>query len=430
MKGVKYMWRFFIYSLIGVIFFFVPISIYGQSTIMIDHIVQWITLLVKPVLPYYVLVLIIIGAIHPFINQRWNESKTSMIFSFFKVIGIFIAFMVVFNVGPAFVLKDNIGPFLYEKLAIPLSVLIPIGAIFLSFLVGFGLLEFIGVICRPIMRPIFKTPGKSAVDAVASFVGSYSIGLLITNKVYKSGGYTHKEAVVVATGFSTVSATFMIIVANTLGIIQHWNLYFWFTLVVTFIVTAITVQLPPIRFEKKTTYENQSYKKEVRRDMPLLKEPWLEAKLAVKQSKTLIENVIENLRDGVIMTIAILPSIMSIGFLGLIITEYTPVIEYISYIFYPFISIFPVENISVLAQASTISIVEMLLPAAIAQSADLATRFTVAVMSVSAIIFFSSVVPVILSTEIKISVWKLVLIWFERVVFTLLITIPFALWIF
>lgn len=339
------MWRFFIYSLIGIIFFFVPVTIHGQSTIMIDHIVQWITLIVKPVLPYYVLILIIIGAIHPFLNQRWNESKTNIIFSLFKVVGVFIAFMVVFNIGPAFVLKESIGPFLYEKLAIPLSVLIPIGAIFLSFLVGFGLLEFIGVICRPIMRPIFKTPGKSAVDAVASFVGSYSIGLLITNKVYKSGSYTHKEAVVVATGFSTVSATFMIIVANTLGIIQHWNLYFWFTLVVTFIVTAITVQLPPIRFEKHTTYKDQPYKKEIRRNMPLLKESWLEAKLAVKQSKSLMEHVFENLRDGVVMTIDILPSIMSIGFLGLVIAEFTPVIEYISYIFYPFISIFPVENV-------------------------------------------------------------------------------------
>src|SRR5699024_10875337 len=147
-------------------------------------------------------------------------------------------------------------------------------------------LEFIGVICRPIMSPIFKTPGKSAVDAVASFVGSYSIGLLITNNVYKSGGYTHKKEVVVATGISTVSAIFMIIEANTLCIIQHWYLYFWFTLVVTFIVDSITVQLPPIRFEKKTTYVNQSYKKEIRRDMPVLKESWLEAKLAVKQSKT------------------------------------------------------------------------------------------------------------------------------------------------
>ncbi|MEB8122233.1 YjiH family protein [Staphylococcus xylosus] len=424
------MWKFFIYSLIGIIFFFVPITISGQSTIMIDHIVQWISKLLNPILPYYVLILILIGAAHPFINKKWNKSKTDIVFSLFKVIGVFIAFMVVFDFGPGFVLIESIGPFLYEKLAIPLSVLIPIGAIFLSFLIGFGLLEFIGVICRPIMRPIFKTPEKSAVDAVASFVGSYSIGLLITNKVYKDGGYTHKEAVVVATGFSTVSATFMIIVANTLGIIEYWNLYFWFTLVVTFIVTAITVQIPPIRTEKTSTYQDQPYKEEIRRDMPLLKESWLEAKIAVKNSKTLIENITENLRDGVVMTIAILPSIMSIGFLGLIIAEYTPIIEYISYIFYPIISIFPVSDVAVLAQASTISIVEMLLPAAIAQSADLATRFIVAVMSVSAIIFFSSVVPVILSTEVKISVGKLVIIWFERVVFTLLITIPFALWIF
>ncbi|MGW7900330.1 YjiH family protein [Staphylococcus shinii] len=424
------MWKFFVYSLIGIIFFFVPVTISGQSTIMIDHIVQWISKLLNPILPYYVLILILIGAAHPFINKKWNKSKTDIVFSLFKIIGVFIAFMVVFDFGPGFVLTESIGPFLYEKLAIPLSVLIPIGAIFLSFLIGFGLLEFIGVICRPIMRPIFKTPGKSAVDAVASFVGSYSIGLLITNKVYKDGGYTHKEAVVVATGFSTVSATFMIIVANTLGIIEYWNLYFWFTLAVTFIVTAITVQIPPIRTEKTTTYQSQPYKEEIRRDMPLLKESWLEAKIAVKNSKTLIENVIENLRDGVVMTIAILPSIMSIGFLGLIIAEYTPIIEYIAYIFYPIISIFPVSDVAVLAQASTISIVEMLLPAAIAQSADLATRFTVAVMSVSAIIFFSSVVPVILSTEVKISVGKLVIIWFERVILTLLITIPFALWIF
>lgn len=424
------MWKFFVYSLIGIIFFFVPISINGQSTIMIDHIVQWITALVYPVLPYYVFILIVIGAVHPFINKKWNKTKTDMIFSLFKIVGVFIAFMVLFNIGPSFVLKESIGPFLYEKLAIPLSVLIPVGAVFLSFLIGFGLLEFIGVICRPIMRPIFKTPGKSAVDAVASFVGSYSIGLLITNRVYKNGGYTHKEAVVVATGFSTVSATFMIIVANTLGIIEHWNLYFWFTLAVTFIVTAITVQLPPIRFERNSTYQNQPYQEEIRREMPLLKESWLEAKLAVARSKTLIENVVENLRDGVTMTIAILPSIMSVGFLGLIVAEYTPIVEYISYVFYPFISIFPVQDVAVLAQASTISVVEMLLPAAIAQTADLATRFTVAVLSVSAIIFFSSVVPVILSTEIKISVGKLVLIWFERVVLTLLITIPFALWIF
>ncbi|ATD29939.1 hypothetical protein [Macrococcoides bohemicum] len=72
----------------------------------------------------------------------------------------------------------------------------------------------------------------------------------------------------------------------------------------------------------------------------------------------------------------------------------------------------------------------MLLPAAISQDVDLITRFTTGVMSISAIIFFSSVVLVIISTDIKIPIWKLLVIWFERVVLTLLITIPFALFIF
>ncbi|MDN6672062.1 MAG: YjiH family protein, partial [Staphylococcus equorum] len=44
------MWKFFIYSLIGIICFFVPITINGKSTILIDHIVQWITYLVNPIL--------------------------------------------------------------------------------------------------------------------------------------------------------------------------------------------------------------------------------------------------------------------------------------------------------------------------------------------------------------------------------------------
>lgn len=54
---------------------------------------------------------------------------------------------------------------------LPLSILIPVGAIALSLLVGYGLLEFIGVLMQPIMRKVFNTPGESAIDAVASFVG-------------------------------------------------------------------------------------------------------------------------------------------------------------------------------------------------------------------------------------------------------------------
>ena len=122
--------------------------------------------------------------------------------------------IILFKSRTAWFFAPDVGPFLYEKLVISVSLLVPIGSAFLALLVGYGLLEFIGTFCRPIMRPLWNTPGRSAIDAVASFVGSYSLALLITNRVYKEGKYTTKEAAIIATGFSTVSATFMIIIAK------------------------------------------------------------------------------------------------------------------------------------------------------------------------------------------------------------------------
>src|SRR5690625_6781183 len=87
-------------------------------------------------------------------------------------------------------------------------------------------LVFDHIFPQPVMRPLFKTPGRSAIDAVASFVGSYSLGILITDRVYQQGGYTGREAAIVATGFSTVSAAFMVIVAKSLDLLLMWTTFF------------------------------------------------------------------------------------------------------------------------------------------------------------------------------------------------------------
>src|SRR5690606_36649619 len=144
-----------------------------------------------------------------------------------------------------------------KSIVISVTTIVPIGSIFLAFLVNYGLMEFIGIFMQPVMKPIWKTPGRSAIDAVASFVGSYSLALLITNRVYKEGKYTGKESSIIATGFSTVSASFMVIVANTLGTMEYWLLYFWLTLVITFIVTAITARIYPLSKKPETYYDDQ-----------------------------------------------------------------------------------------------------------------------------------------------------------------------------
>lgn len=417
--------KFFLFSAIGIFMFFIPVTVNGKSSIMLDHIVTAIQTYLPAAVTYYALLVILLGAIYPFYTKTWNKNKVNTVFSFFKVIGFFTAIMIVFGFGPAWLFDPSMGPFLFEKLVVSVGLLVPIGSVFLALLVGYGLLEFFGVIMQPIMKPIWKTPGKSAIDAVASFVGSYSIGLLITNRVFKEGKYSIKEAAIIATGFSTVSATFMIVVAKTLGLMDIWNTYFWMTFAVTFLVTAITVRIWPLKSMSEEYYNNQ--------DPPVetftgnrLQAAWKEAMDTAAESPALWKNIKDNLKDGFVMTMSILPSIMSVGLLGLILAEFTPVFDWLGYIFYPFTALVQLPDPLLAAKASAVGIAEMFLPALLAAEAALVTKFVIGVVSVSAIIFFSALVPCILSTEIPITIPQLLVIWAERTILTILITAPLA----
>ena len=57
----------------------------------------------------------------------------------------------------------------------------------LPFLTNFGLLEFFGSMMVYIMRPLFKIPGRSSIDALTSWIGDGTIGVLMTSKAIRSG---------------------------------------------------------------------------------------------------------------------------------------------------------------------------------------------------------------------------------------------------
>ncbi len=417
--------KFFVFSLIGIFTFFIPVTINGVSSIPLDHIVTYIQTVFSTAVPYYALIIIIFGAIYPFVSRTWNKDTVNIILSLFKVTGAVATTMVAFQFGPGWLLDPNIGPYLFEKLVIPVGVLVPIGAVFLALLVGYGLLEFVGVLLQPVMRPIWKVPGRSAVDAVASFVGSYSIGLLITNRVFKEGKYTVKEATIIATGFSTVSVTFMIVIANTLDLMGIWNTYFWVTLFVTFLVTAITVRIWPLNKISEKYYNGEGHPEEIiKKDR--IKVAWSQAMKVAEDAPVISKNIWMNFKDGLIMTMAILPSIMSVGLLGLVLAEYTSVFDILGYIFYPFTWIMQIPEPLLAAKAAATEIAEMFLPALLVTDAPLITKFITATLSVSAILFFSALIPCILSTEIPISIPKLIVIWIERTILTIIIVTPIA----
>lgn len=421
--------KFLFFSFIGILMFFIPIEIKGKSSILLDHIVTGIRNSASNITPYYALIVILLGGIVPFVKKTWNKTKVDMVFSIFKLFGIVVAFMAVFNFGPKIFFEPDMVPFLFNKLVIPVGLIVPIGSVFLAFLISYGLLEFIGVIMQPVMRPIWKTPGRSAIDAVASFVGSYSIGLLITNRVFKEGKYTIKEACIIATGFSTVSATFMIVVAKTLDLMNIWNIYFCSSLIITFIVTAITVRIYPLS-RKSNSYITDNPEPEVKQKGNIFSNAWKEGLKAASESKPFLLNIKDNLKDGFKMAMGILPTILSVGLFGLLLAKYTPVFDIIGYIFYPFTALLQIPEPMLAAKAAALGVAEMFLPASLVTGSHIITKFVIGVTSISSILFFSASIPCILSTEIPITLPEIMIIWIERTILTLIIATPVAFLIF
>lgn len=417
--------RFLVYSLIGIFFFFVPVALNGKSTIPLDHLVTWVQNAAAPAVPAYALLVLLAGTIMPFATGGWKASKVRGLFAFLNVLSLLVGCALVFGFAPAWLMEPDMGPFLFEKLVIPVGLIVPIGAIFLALLVGYGLMEFLGIFCQPVMRPVWRTPGRSAVDAVASFVGSYSLGLLLTDCMYRAGRYTAREAAIIATGFSTVSATFMIIVAKALDLMDHWSLYFWLALFVTFAVTAISVRIPPLSRIPDTTFLGVEHDKEQPVTGSRPRAAWAAAMVSAKYAPSLGKNILVNVWDGLKMAMAILPSILSVGLIGLVLARHTPIFDWLGYLFVPFAWVVGLDDPLLAGKASATGIAEMFLPATLAAGHEsLELRMVIAIVCVSAIIFFSALVPCILATQIPLSIPQMVVIWFQRVVLTILIATP------
>lgn len=419
----------FFYSAIGIFVFFIPAPLGGRTTIPLDHIVTNIREHFPGIAAIYALLVVLAGSIFPFLQRTWRKDNVTVVFSLLKILGAVISVMYFTRFGPAWFFEKDLTPFLFEKLVIPVGIIVPVGAIFLAFLVEFGFLEFIGVLMQPVMRPVWKTPGRSAVDALASFVGSYSIALLITNRVFKEGKYSVKEATIIATGFSTVSATFMIIVAKTTGLMEMWNLYFWSTLAITFTVTAITVRLYPLR-QKNDKNAATSASKAGDTDGNRLKRALDAGVRSLHSAPGVLTGIRENLWDGFKMAMSILPTIMSVGLLGLLLAKYTPVFDVAGYLFWPVAKLMQLPEAFLAAKATAIGISEMFLPALLVVDASLAVRYVIAVVSVSSILFFSASIPCILATEIPISLKDIVIIWFQRALLSLILASAVAKLIF
>lgn len=408
------------YSLIGLLVFFVPFELAGRSTILLDHAASTLYAQARPLVLGFALVLMLYGAVEPWVSGSWRNGFTRRVFSVLKVFGLLLGLAYAVEFGPAELYEPDMLPFLFEKLVLSLALIVPLGALALVFLIGFGLLELIGVLMQPVMRPIWRTPGKSAIDAVASFVGSYSVGLLITDRMYRQGHYSVREAAIIATGFSTVSAPFMVIIAKTLGLMEYWNLYFWSTMLLTFSVTAISARIYPLA----QLPDASNGEPDLPAGLSRLRWAWRTGLTQAAVAPPLPRVLRETFIDGLRMTAAILPCILAVGLLGLLAVRYTPLFDLVGLLLYPLTLLFGLDDPMLVARAMSAGLAEMFLPALLLKDADLTVRFVTAMVSVSSVLFLSASIPCVLATRIPLSLGVLLLVWLQRTLLSLLLGVP------
>ena len=102
----------------------------------------------------------------------------------------------------------------------------------------------------------------------------------------------------------------------------------------------------------------------------------------------------------------------------------------LGFIFYPFAALVQVPEALVAAQALATSIAEMYLPCAFVVNCSLITRYVVGVGCISELLFFSAVIPCILSTSIPVRISQMLILWVERVMLSILLAGVVAMIVF
>lgn len=427
--------KFLASAVVGIGFFLWPIRFGGQTTVMFDILVNFVTGRYPQLVASYCFGLILVGALATILSgkirigplRRFLASyESSLPFSILRVIGLLVAAMIYFRMGPTAIFTPSISHLMWETLTFSVGVIIPLGAIFLNIFISYGCLEFVGTLMRPLMRPLFRLPGRAALDALTSWLGSYSIGLYMTRRLFELGYYNRREAYTIATCFSTVSIGFVAVVAATLDVLRFFPLLFLTYFFAVYALAAVLTRGWPIA-RVPETYLVEPHPEEDVQGPPgkYWRWAWERALNRAASAPGWATVARAGFLDGLKLASTILGTILSIGTSALLVAEHTPVFFILGTPFIPLLEWFGFPSVERLASATVAGITEMYIPALLLRGAPLPARFFIAVLSISQLIFFSSVGPMILDMfkDIPVRFYELVALFFIR---TLLLIPPLA----
>ncbi len=432
--SVKYrLLNFLLPSAVGVALFLIPISVDGKQTIVIGMLADLLRLTLQPILPILLASLFAFSAISSsyasIFKPEWLLRNgfakhlfcTNGIWLSLRVIGGVMCPLTVFAIGPEWIVGENTGAVAYIEMASIIFCIMIVANYLLPFLTDFGFLELVGTLLTMPFKRLFRLPGRAGLDALTSWVGDSSVGTILTIRQYEAGHYSAREAAVVVTNFSAVSLPFSVVIAQ-MARIDYIFFPFYLSVIFCSIVAAIiTPRLPPLS-RVTNSYFNQKHEDKISSNaqQPLFKQAWAKAIDRAQQGpsmRLIVKNGTRNILD---IFISVLPAAMTIEFIALVIYSYSDFFYWISLPMLPLIQLLQIPDPSAVVSGSLVGFFDQFIPAIMSGSMeDPVSRFVVAGLSITQLIFIAENGTLILRSSIPLHIGQLFIIFLLRTLISL-----------
>ena len=443
---------FIVPSVVGIILFMIPIQVDGTMTITVKVIADIIGSALGDFLPLLCVIIVTLSAVlgvlslgkpsfitsYPIVDETFSATP---IWAIIRVIGAVFIWLVYLGVGADdegsfiyMITSPDAGGFVLNDLLTVLVVIFLLAGLLLPLLLDFGLLEFIGALLTKVMRPLFKIPGRAAVDCITSWIGDGTLGVMLTANQYEGGYYSAREASIVSTTFSAVSITFSIVVLAQVGLMEYFGPYYLLICLIGVVCAIILPRIPPLSMKKdeylvegRAMSESlpEGYTSSVQYGLAL-------AIQRVDEHRGIVQFLENGVKNAAGMWFGVLPVVMCIGTLALVLSNNTSIFEILGQPFLPLLNLLQVPEADAVSKTMIVGFTDMFTPSIIAAEsvAEPMSRFIVAVISVTQLIYLSEVGGLILGSKIPVNIVELFILFLERTIISLFIVAPLAHFIF
>jgi nucleoside recognition membrane protein YjiH len=432
-RTVRRFLKFIVPSVAGTFFFLFPVRYEEIYTIPIAVLTGQLNDLLGVTLPYIAVGIVTISAVltvyYSWFADQPRESGADIRSLFvvghswvmLRCLGCLTAVMILWQLGPEFVWGETTGQVVLFELVTAILTIFIFASFLLPLLTDFGLMELVGTALSKSFQRLFRLPGRSCIDALASWMAAAPVGVLITSQQFEKGNYSGREAATIATNFSVVSLPFCVVVAQFSGLGHLFIQYYLTVCIAGFVAAVILPRIPPLsRIPDIYSEAGRQLFEDDRGDEGLLKAGYRAALAKADTAPGLREyarTAIHNLFD---IWFGLMPPLMIIGTVGLVVVEYTPVFVYLSWPIVPLLELMQIPDAVTAAPAMLAGFAEMFLPAVMTKGVESElTRFVVISVSITQLIYMTEVGVLILKTRIPLGFMDLVSIFLLRTLITL-----------